>query len=110
MNDIILLQSLQEKLKDVKYSSHLKIVSRLIKKIEEMGRDALKILDVEGHYLLCEMKVMKPPYRLYVILDQQNNKYYVADWEHKDKQEKAIEELRFKLSIAVRAGLEKIFT
>jgi hypothetical protein len=75
-----------------------------------MGKNALKILDVEGHYLLCEMKVMKPPYRLYVIVNQKTNKYYIAKWEHKEKQNKVIGELKYKLSLAVEAGLENIFT
>jgi len=75
-----------------------------------MGKNALKILEIEDYYLLCEMKVMKPPYRLYVIVDQKTNTYYIADWEHKENQEKIINELKYKLSSAVETGLEKIFT
>lgn len=48
----------------------MKIISRLVRKLENMGKDALKILDVENQYLLCEMKVKSPPYRLYVVADQ----------------------------------------
>lgn len=34
------------------------------------------------------MKVMKPPYRFYVIVDQKTNTYYIADWEHKENQKR----------------------
>ena len=75
-----------------------------------MGKNALKILDVEDYYLLCEMKVMRPPYRLYVIVDQKSDRYYIADWEHKENQEKVINELKRRLSLAIKFGLDEIFT
>jgi len=109
MLTVILLPSFQKKLEEMN-KAHLKIILKLIKKLERMGMNALKILDVEEHYLLCEMKVMKPPYRLYVIVNQKTNKYYIAEWEHKEKQSKIIGELKYKLSLAVEAGLEKVFT
>jgi hypothetical protein len=56
------------------------------------------------------MKVMKPPYRLYVIVNEKANKYYIAEWEHKEKQNKVIGELKHKLSLALEAGLENVFT
>jgi hypothetical protein len=109
-NEFILIPSLQKKLENVKYSNHAKIISRLIAKLEKMGKNALKILDVEDYYLLCEMKVMRPPYRLYVVVDQKHDNFYVVDWEHKGKQEKTINELKSRLSLAIEAGLNKIFT
>jgi len=109
-NELILVPSLQEKLKDAKYRSHLQTISRLLRKLQNMGKNALKILDVEDCYLLCEMKVMRPPYRLYVVLDQKNNRFYIVDWAHKEKQEKLIQELSGKLSSAIKVGLDKIFT
>ena len=75
-----------------------------------MGKNSLKILDVENQYLLCEMKVKRPPYRLYVILNQKETKFYIVDWEHKGNQEKVIKELRKKLSLAIEFSLDKIFT
>lgn len=107
---VILLPSLQQKLATAKFRSHRKIIDRLIEKLERMGKNALKVLDIEGLYLLCEMRVMRPPYRLYVIADQRSNKYYVAEWEHKDKQERVIAHLKGKLSSAMRFGLGETFT
>ncbi len=97
-------------MEDRKYKSHVKIVLKLIEKLKRMGRNSLKILDVEDYYLLCEMKIKRPPYRLYVIVDQKNDTYYIADWEHKGMQEKVINELKTKLSSAISFGLDKIFT
>ena len=109
-NEIILTPSFQEKIKGNNYRSHLNIIQKLVKKLESMGKNALKILDVEKNYLLCEMKVMRPPYRLYVIVEQKENKYYIVDWEHKDNQEKIINELKGKLGLALEFSLDKIFT
>jgi hypothetical protein len=78
--------------------------------LEKRGKNDLKILDVQDNYLLTEMKVMNPPYRLYVIVDQNTNKFYIVEWEHKEKQDKVIEELKRKLSLAIGLGLEEIFT
>jgi len=108
-NKVVLLPSFQEKLRKRKYRDHLKMIHRLIKKLEKLGKNTLKILDVQDHYLLCEMKVMKPPYRLYVIADQRNNSYYVVKWEHKKKQEKIINELKKKLSLSINFVLDKMF-
>ena len=110
MVQVILIPSFQMKLKKSKFKAHLKTIFRLIKKLRKMGKNALNILDVQEHYLLCEMKVMRPPYRLYVIVDQKTNKYYIVDWEHKEKQEKVINKLKSKLSVAINVGLDKIFT
>ncbi len=41
---------------------------------------------------------------------QTTNKYYIVDWEHKEKQEKVINKLKGKLSVAINVGLDKIFT
>ena len=109
-NEIILLPSLQEKLGDRRLKSHAKIILALLGKLKTHGKGALKILDVADQYLLCEMKVMRPPYRLYVIVDQSANKFYAADWEHKERQRKIIDQLRYKMSLAVKSGLENVFT
>ena len=108
--EIILIPSLQKKLESKKYKSHKKIISSLVKKLETMGKNSLKILDVENQYLLCEMKVKRPPYRLYVVVNQKETKFYIVDWEHKGNQEKVIKELRKKLSLAIEFSLDKIFT
>jgi mRNA-degrading endonuclease RelE of RelBE toxin-antitoxin system len=84
---MVLLPSFHKKLGKIN-KAHLKIISKLIKSWKEWGKNALKILDIEDYYLLCEMKVMKPPYRFYVIVDQKTNTYYIADWEHKENQKR----------------------
>jgi len=61
-------------------------------------------LSIEDYYLLCEMKVMRPPYRLYVIVDQKNNRFHIVEWEHKEKQEKVINELRNRLVLAIKTA------
>lgn len=107
--NVVLLPSLKEKIQNRKFRSHLKIISNLIIKLEKMGKNALKTLDVEDYYLLCEMKTMKPPYRLYVIVNEKTNTFYIVDWEHKERQNKVINELKNKLSLAIQIGFEKVF-
>ncbi len=109
-NEIILLPSLQKKLMAKKYRSHLETVRTMKTKLEKMGINALKILAVEGPYLLGELKVHRPPYRLYVIADQKNNRFFLADWEHKSKQENAIITIKGKLASAGEYTLGELFT
>jgi len=104
-----LLPLFQDKLKKIKDKNQLEIIFKLIKKLERMGKNALKILDVEDFYLLAEMKVKRPPYRLYVIVNQSTDTFYVVEWEHKKKQERVINELIGKLKLAIEVGLENVF-
>ena len=55
------------------------------------------------------MKVLRPPYRLYVIADQKNKELWVVDWEHKPNQEKTLNQLKGKLAQAVNFGFSKAF-
>jgi len=82
----------------------------MIEKLKKLGKNAVKILDVQDNYLLTEMKRNNPPYRLYIIIDQKNDIYYITEWEHKKEQEKIISELKQKLSLAIKTGLENVFT
>ncbi|HLC59564.1 MAG TPA: hypothetical protein VJH34_03505 [archaeon] len=109
-NNIVIVPSFQKKLESKKFRPHLKIIYRLINKLRQSGRNGLKILDVENNYLVCEMKVNSPPYRLYVIVDQIKDTYYVVHWEHKKRQKQIINELKVKLRIATNFVLDKIFT
>ena len=108
-NEIVLIPSFEKKLKSGKFKSHEKIILSLLRKLDIMGRACLKILDVADHYLLCEMKVMKPPYRLYVLADKRNKKFYILEWSHKEKQNKTIGELRLKMFLALKSGFERTF-
>jgi mRNA-degrading endonuclease RelE of RelBE toxin-antitoxin system len=108
-SSVILIPSFRRKLEKIKDRTQLKIIERMKNKLERMGKNALNVLDVQEHYLLGEMKVMRPPYRLYIIVDQNNDMYYLVEWEHKEKQEKVINELKGRLSRAIKLGLDKIF-
>ena len=107
---VILIPSFEKKLKTKKYKLHIKTIHRLIKKLRRLGKNAVKILDVEDYYLLAEMKVKRPPYRLYIIINQRSDTYYVVEWTHKEQQEKIINELKYKLSLAVKFGLDQLFS
>ena len=107
---VVLIPSLERKLKTKRYKSHARMIYRLIKKLRRLGKNAVKILDVEDYYLLAEMKTKRPPYRLYIIINQRNDTYYVVEWAHKEQQEKIINELKYKLSLAVKFGLDQLFS
>ncbi|MBI5347428.1 MAG: hypothetical protein HZB66_02365 [Candidatus Aenigmarchaeota archaeon] len=110
VNDVFLVPSFQRKIeKIIKNKKEKEIIYKLINKVRNLGKNALKILDVRDQYLLCEMKVKRPPYRLYVMVDQSKDIFYIVDWEHKQKQEKVINELRKKLYTALKFGMDKIF-
>ena len=52
---------------------------------------------------------MDPPYRLYVIVDRKNDEFYVVEWEHKNKQQKVINNLTKKLHTGISYSLDQIF-
>lgn len=74
----------------------------MLEKLASRGKNALKILDVQDRYLLGEMRSYRPPYRLYVYVDQERDEYYAVRWEHKDRQEKVIRELKERLYKAIK--------
>jgi hypothetical protein len=51
---------------------------------------------------------MSPPYRLYVIVNQEDEKFYIVRWEHKEKQQKVINQLTTKLEYAFEGGIKNI--
>jgi len=85
---------------------HQRLILKKFEKVEKIGKNALKVLRVVGEYLLAEIRVNRPPYRLYVIADQRTDTFYFVAWEHKDKQKKVIEYLSEKLHEALRLGLK----
>ena len=87
---------------------HKARIKKFIEKLEREGLHALKILYTKGK-ILGEMKSMRPPYRLYVIYDQEDKTFYVLRWEHKSKQEKVVNELKRKLEEGIDMGLYHIF-
>jgi hypothetical protein len=98
--EIILLPSLQNKLADRRYGSHKAVILMLKRKLGRLGISALKILAVEGNYVIAELKAHRPPYRLYVAYDQQHSVFYLVEWEHKSKQDEIISKIKGKLALA----------
>ena len=70
-------------------------------------REARKILKVHENYILGEIKYKKPPYRLYVIVDQKEKIFLLVDWEHKENQEKIIKILMKNLKHGIYKMFEK---
>ncbi len=107
---VVMLKSLEEKLKNKRYASHLLRIDKLRIKLERMGNNALKFLDMEGEFMLSEMKLHEPPYRLYVVLDQDTGVYYLVELARKSDQDETIAGLRRKIADSVRFGFDKVFT
>ncbi len=51
---------------------------------------------------------VNPPYRLYVIVNQEEEKFYIVRWKHKEKQQKVINQLAGKLDYAFEGGIKNI--
>ena len=107
--EVVLLPSLEKKLKDRRFRSHALIISNLVEKLELMGEGAVKVLAVQDQYLLGEMKVKRPPYRLYVVVDRRRVCFYLVDWEHKSSQESVIDRIKGKLAFASEYTFERLF-
>ena len=56
--------------------------------------NAVKILKVVDSYIIGEIKHKTPPYRLYLIIDQESDIYAVVEWAHKKEQQEIIEKLQ----------------
>ena len=106
--DIIITPLLQKKLENLS-KDHIKIIWDKIKKLKEHGLNAVKVLFILDRYLLCEIKLHRPPYRLYVIFNQEKKTFYIVDWEHKEKQEKIINKLKEKIKEAIKEGTDLLF-
>ena len=101
----IIIPSFQSQL-DSFPKDHQRLILKKFEKVERSGKNVLKVLRVVGEYLLTEIRVNRPPYRLYVIINQQTDTFYFVAWEHKDRQRKVIEQLSEKLHEALRLGLK----
>lgn len=106
--EVIVVPSFLKEIDEIKDRKQLELVYKAIEKIERMGSNALKILHIRKHYLLGEIKFMHPPYRLYAIVDQSIEKFYIVKWEHKENQEKVIGQLKEKLQFALETGIKNI--
>lgn len=106
--DVIIVPSFQSELDKLKDKKQFELILKSIKKIERLGKNSLKILHVRGKYLLGEIKFKRPPYRLYVITDQASEKFYIVRWEHKEKQQKTINQLKERLEYAFKTGIKNI--
>ena len=106
--EVVIVPSFQKDIERIKEKKQLELIYKSIEKIERMGKNAIKLLHVRDKYILGEMKFMNPPYRLYVIINQENEKFYVVRWEHKEKQQKVISQLMEKLEYAFESGIKNI--
>ncbi|KCZ71238.1 hypothetical protein ANME2D_02439 [Candidatus Methanoperedens nitroreducens] len=105
---VIIVPSFQKEIERIKEKKQLEMIFKSIEKIEKMGKNAIKLLHVRDKYILGEIKFMNPPYRLYVIVNQEDEKFYVVRWEHKEKQQKVINQLTEKLEYAFESGIKNI--
>jgi len=106
--EVIIVPSFQKEIEVIKEKRQLELICKSIEKIERMGKNAIKLLHVRDKYVLGEIKFMRPPYRLYVIFNQENEKFYIVRWEHKEKQQKVINQLIGKLEYAFEGGIKNI--
>ena len=72
-------------------ADHLEIILKDFEKIEKWGLSVLKTLKRSSKYVLAEAKHRRPPYRLYVIIDEEKDVYMLVEWSHKNKQQKTIQ-------------------
>ena len=73
---------------------HVSLIQKDILKLQTHKMNAVKILKVVGPYVIEEIKHRKPPYRLYVAIDQESDICAVVEWAHKKEQQEIIEKLR----------------
>jgi len=106
--EVIVTPSFQKEIENINEKKQLELICKSIEKIERMGKNAIKLLHVRNKYILGEIKFMKPPYRLYVIFNQENETFYIVRWEHKEKQQKVINQLMVKLEYAFEGGIKNI--
>lgn len=108
-HEIVLTESFRKSYSKIKDKGQKKIILNFFDRLSEQGANAVKILYIIDNYILSEMKSHSPPYRLYIVLDQSEDKFYIVGWEHKDKQQHVIEKMKLKLKAAIKMGVEAVF-
>ena len=106
--EVVIAPSFQAEIDSIKDKKQLELILKSIEKIKRMGKNCLKMLHVRNQYLLCEIKFKRPPYRLYVITNQEDGKFYIVRWAHKDDQEKVINEIKIKLENVFKMGIKNL--
>ena len=101
--EVVITFNLKKKIKSIN-KDHRRFILKAFQKIKKMGLNALKILKAYENYLLCEIKFKKPPYRLYVIVDQKEKTFFLVEWEHKKNQKRILDIL----SKSLKNGIKKI--
>ena len=66
--EVIIVPSFQKEIESIKEKKQLELIYKSIEKIEKMGKNAIKLLQVRDKYILGEIKFMSPPYRLTLLL------------------------------------------
>ncbi len=105
---IVLLPSLERTIERINDKKQLELILKAKEKIERRGGDALKILYVRKNYAIGEVKYKSPPYRLYVIYDQNDETFYLALWAHKKLQEKIMQKMKKELEDILIYGVEHL--
>jgi len=107
--EVLLTETFKRRYQKIKNGKQKEIILKFFDKLRDKGTNAIKILYLVENYILGEMKSYEPPYRLYVVLDQEDSKFYIIDWEHKNRQQQIIVRLKSKLKTAIKIGLEAVF-
>jgi len=86
-------EEFKRKVKRLK-KDHKELILKDVRKLRTQRMNAIKILRVVGPYVLGEIKHKKPPYRLYVVIDQEADTCAVVEWAHKKEQQEVIDKLQ----------------
>ncbi len=106
--EIVIVPSFQAEIDSIKDRKQLELILKSMEKIKRMGKNCLKILHIRDNYLLGEIKFKRPPYRLYVITNQGDGKFFIVRWAHKEDQQKVINELKGKLENVFKMGIKNM--
>jgi len=107
-SNIVLLPSLERRILKINDKKQLELILKAKEKIRIMGEKAMKILYSKGNYKLGEIKYKRPPYRLYIIYDQNDNTFYLTSWAHKKSQDRIIEKMKKDLKEVLAYGIENL--
>jgi len=105
---IVLLPSLEREIRRIDDKKQLELILKAKEKLERMGEKAMKILYSRGNYKLGEIKYKKPPYRLYIIYDQEDTTFYLVSWAHKKYQDKVLQKMKKDLKDILIYGIEHL--
>ncbi|MEK6967940.1 MAG: hypothetical protein AABX51_04895 [Nanoarchaeota archaeon] len=92
--DEVMIKQLQKAAKNIQIKT---ILTKMLNKLEQLGPDSGKLLD--SKLFIYEVKIKRPPVRLYFKHNIQTDEIYVFEYEMKtseDNQQRSINRLRRK--------------